>query len=226
MRSVILDLDDTLYPRRRYVQSGFARVARHVAGNRTVSVREAFALLCHAHGTAPGHEFQVLCAHLGLAEDGIDAWVRLFRAHMPAIWLPQDAARALRRLREDGFALAVLTNGLPSVQARKVAALGLAPLVDHVIYADEHAPGGKPHEAAFAEALRRLGTSPAETLMVGDDARCDVAGARAAGLRTVWLDRGSGGTRPACGADAIATGIEQVPHLAAALLPSGAVHAA
>ncbi len=226
MRSVILDLDDTLYPRRRYVQSGFARVARHLAGSSGVSVDEAFAVLCRAHATSPGHEFQVLCAHLGLPEDGIGAWVGLFRAHMPTIWLPHDAARTLRGLRQDGFALAVLTNGLPSVQARKVAALGLESLVDHVIYADEHAPGGKPHEAAFAEALRRLGAVPTETLMVGDDARCDVEGARAAGLRAVWLDRRGDGSRVPNGADAVATGIGQVPHLAASLLPREAVHAA
>ena len=226
MRSVILDLDDTLYPRGRYVQSGFARVARHLAGSDGASASEAFAVLCRAHATAPGHEFQVLCAHLGLPEDGIAAWIALFRAHMPTIWLPHEAAGALRRLRQDGFALAVLTNGLPSVQARKVAALGLEPLVDHVIYADDHAPGGKPHAAAFAEALRCLGADPQRTLMVGDDVRCDVEGARAAGLRAVWLDRRGAGAPPACGADAVVTGIEQLPHLAASLLPQEAVHAA
>ena len=30
-RGLILDLDDTLYPRERFVRSGFAAVARHVA---------------------------------------------------------------------------------------------------------------------------------------------------------------------------------------------------
>lgn len=225
MRSVILDLDDTLYPRRRYVQSGFARVARHLAGSDSVRASEAFTVLCRAHATAPGHEFQVLCAHLGLPEAGIAAWIGLVRAHMPTIWLPHESAGALRRLRQDGFTLAVLTNGLPSVQARKVAALGLEPLVDHVIYADEHAPGGKPHEAAFAEALRRLGADPERTLMVGDDPRCDVEGARAAGLRAVWLDRRGTGALP-CSADGVVTGIAQVPQLAASLLPQEAVHAA
>ncbi len=52
----------------------------------------------------------------------------------------------------------------------------------------------KPDPAIFEHALRALGARPEETVHVGDDWECDVLGARAAGIRPVWLDRdGLGG---------------------------------
>ena len=64
-------------------------------------------------------------------------------------------------LRSAGWRTALLTNGDPSVQAGKVRALGLEALVDHVVYASEHAPGGKPAREPFVEVLRRLQVGPA-----------------------------------------------------------------
>ena len=47
----------------------------------------------------------------------------------------------------------------------------------------------KPAARIFLEACTRLGLDPQQVLHVGDDPDLDVAGARAAGLRTAWLNR-------------------------------------
>jgi 4-nitrophenyl phosphatase len=47
---------------------------------------------------------------------------------------------------------------------------------------------GKPHRPIFEMALERLGCRPPEAAMVGDGLATDVAGGRAAGMFTVWLD--------------------------------------
>jgi HAD superfamily hydrolase (TIGR01549 family) len=47
----------------------------------------------------------------------------------------------------------------------------------------------KPHPAIFSTLCARLGVSPDRALMVGDDPVADVAGARAAGLRAIRIDR-------------------------------------
>ena len=47
----------------------------------------------------------------------------------------------------------------------------------------------KPAPAMFARALAALALGPHEVLHIGDSLRCDVAGARAAGIRTVWINR-------------------------------------
>jgi 4-nitrophenyl phosphatase len=52
---------------------------------------------------------------------------------------------------------------------------------------------GKPHRPIFEMALERLGCRPAEAAMVGDSLVTDVAGGRAAGMFTVWLDAAGDG---------------------------------
>jgi HAD superfamily hydrolase (TIGR01450 family) len=57
---------------------------------------------------------------------------------------------------------------------------------------------GKPHPPIFEIALERLGCRAPEAAMVGDSLAADVAGGRAAGMVTVWVDpegegRGAGG---------------------------------
>jgi putative hydrolase of the HAD superfamily len=47
----------------------------------------------------------------------------------------------------------------------------------------------KPRAEIFAEVVKRLGVSPAETLHVGDSLRADVVGAARAGMRTAWITR-------------------------------------
>jgi putative hydrolase of the HAD superfamily len=45
----------------------------------------------------------------------------------------------------------------------------------------------KPHEAMFMAALRKLDAEPSEAVHVGDLLRTDVAGAKAMGMKAVWL---------------------------------------
>ena len=55
---------------------------------------------------------------------------------------------------------------------------------------------GKPHAPIFEMALERLGCRPDEAMMVGDGLTTDIAGGRAAGMATVWLDPDGGTRRP------------------------------
>lgn len=47
---------------------------------------------------------------------------------------------------------------------------------------------GKPHAPLFEFTLERLGCRPREAAMVGDNLPSDIAGGRAAGMFTVWID--------------------------------------
>lgn len=66
----------------------------------------------------------------------------------------------------------------------------------------EHAAGvtarvlGKPSPAFYQLALEAAGTKPTRAVMVGDDLRSDVAGAKAVGLRAVLVRTGKGGGPP------------------------------
>ncbi len=98
-----------------------------------------------------------------------------------------DAVAALEELAAAGLALAVVANwdvSLHDVLAR----LGLAQRFAAIVAAAA-VGAAKPDPRPFEVALGLLGVEPAECVHVGDDPATDVAGAEAAGLAAVLLDR-------------------------------------
>lgn len=97
-----------------------------------------------------------------------------------------DAAPALTTLRERGLRTVCVSNWdyeLPAVLER----IGLATAFDGVV-TSAAAGARKPDPAIFAPALAIAGCTAAEALHVGDSDE-DVAGARAAGIDVVRIDR-------------------------------------
>jgi FMN phosphatase YigB (HAD superfamily) len=101
---------------------------------------------------------------------------------------PVDAAReTLAALRDRGIATAILTNGWTPLQQRKIARAldGAAPAL---ILVSDALGAVKPERAAFDALVDALRVPRERLWYVGDNARGDVAGALAAGLRGVWFD--------------------------------------
>lgn len=71
----------------------------------------------------------------------------------------------------------------------RIVQLGLHHYFDHVITFDD-TKEKKPSPVPFRKALEVLGTKPEETLMVGDWADRDIAGAKKLGIRTAWAGYG------------------------------------
>lgn len=226
-RGLILDLDDTLYPREHYVQSGLKAVARHLEAQHGIPAIDSFMTMSAARrGDQKGLELQAACERYELPLTMVAVLVDVIRVHRPTIHLPRETAAVLASLVADGWQLVVLTNGLPSMQRRKVEALGLTRLVRHIVFADEHAPGGKPSPVVFHEALRHLGVAAGRVIMVGDDPICDIAGARRVGLKTVRVATSERTSLLEPGADAVIDSLHQLPDVAAALMEAVSVHAA
>lgn len=106
-----------------------------------------------------------------------------------------EAVGVLCALRAAGHHLVLLTNGDRDLQRRKVAASGLLPLFDGVVISGLLGIG-KPDPAIFVHALGLVGGRPEAAVMVGDSPHRDIAGANAAGIRGVWVDRGLGAPPP------------------------------
>jgi putative hydrolase of the HAD superfamily len=102
-----------------------------------------------------------------------------------------DAQPALEVARGNGWRIGVLTNGSTAQQNAKLAAIGLADLVD-VVSTSEGLGVSKPAAEAYHLTCKALGVEPADTLMIGDNFELDVLGARAAGLTAEHLDRTAG----------------------------------
>lgn len=218
-RAIVFDLDDTLYPYRRFLTSGFVAVAAHLAATTGLDARLGFAALHGAsRGATRGHEIQVCLDRYDLPASLLPELVEVFRHHDPRLRRLPVITRLLSDLRESGWRLGILTNGQPSIQARKIQALGLRPLVDVVLYASACGTGeGKPDPEAFAAIARQLSAPPERTVVVGNDEHCDVSGARAAGMRAVRCDAWVRQSIPSA-ANAITTRLTDVPAIALALL--------
>jgi 2-haloacid dehalogenase len=98
-----------------------------------------------------------------------------------------DARPAVERLREAGVAWAVLTNGGAEQTRALLEAAGLAERVWHVVSVEE-VRAYKPHPAPYRHVVELLELPPERVTLVAAHG-CDVLGARAAGLRAVWVDR-------------------------------------
>ena len=130
----------------------------------------------------------VLSRELGrdVEADTLMAAIR-FHAH-------PDAAPALDAARDRGLVTACVSNwdcALPGV----LESCGLGGRLD-VVIASATAGARKPDPAIFAAAIELAGCEPAEALHVGDTPEEDVAGARAAGIDVVLLDREGGDGKP------------------------------
>lgn len=101
-----------------------------------------------------------------------------------------DAFGALRALRSRGVRIVVASNWDCSL-GEVLAGAGLLSLVDGVV-SSAVVGAAKPDPALFEAALAVAGTPAEEAVHVGDSPDHDVAGARAAGVGAILLDRRGG----------------------------------
>ena len=94
-----------------------------------------------------------------------------------------DTPAALRRLREAGVAIGIVSNTGWNIRAGYERA-GLADLIDVFVLSHEH-DAAKPDPVLIELACARLGVPPRQTLMVGNDAPAD--GGAAAGIGCACL---------------------------------------
>ena len=86
------------------------------------------------------------------------------------------------------FLLGVITNGPGPMQREKLEKFDLLRYFDPVVV-DTEVGASKPDPAIFREAARRVGMPPEALLLVGNDLRADVEGARGAGWQNIWIKR-------------------------------------
>lgn len=109
-----------------------------------------------------------------------------------------DARAMLASLRYRGFRLGVVSNTIfpAHLFAHRIRAAGFVGYFDAVICSADIGYG-KPHPAIYSAALGALRLAPSEVLFVGDREDTDIAGARAAGIAAVRIDRRLDASRPA-----------------------------
>jgi putative hydrolase of the HAD superfamily len=222
-RAIVFDLDDTLYPEREFVFSGYRAVAAAFAdqigapfdlGRR---MKELF------DTPDRGRVFDVILAEAGIAgarvEGLVAEMIAAYRNHKPNIRLHRDAEAALSRL-SGRCRLGLISDGPLQMQRNKVDALSLGDRLDEIILTDQWGREfWKPHPRAFEEMSRRLGISASRCVYVADNQAKDFVAPAALGWHTVLIRRRDGiyaDSQPAAGSrvDAIIDSLD-------ALTPAG-----
>jgi len=195
--AITLDLDDTLWPiepvmrraERRlhdWLQTHCPRAAAAYPIEGMRALRDRIA----RENPHLAHDFSAqrrLSLHTALSEHGYGdghverAYVEFYAARNE-VECSADALPALTRLGTQ-FPLVSVTNGNADLER-----IGLAHLFRFTV-SSRDCGVAKPAPEIFHAACARLGLPPHAVLHVGDDPELDVAGARAAGLRTAWINR-------------------------------------
>lgn len=132
-------------------------------------------------------------ADLGLELDHalLDEVLRMEQeAWWEGVTVDPEAVPTLEVLRSRGLRVGLCSNAPYRVRSmhEQLEHFGLRPHLDAVTFSGE-LRWRKPSARVFEAAVHALGTSMATTIVVGDDIRDDIEGARAAGMRSVLVSR-------------------------------------
>lgn len=207
---MVFDLDDTLYPERQFVLSGFRAVAAafaHLLGPIESAARDMVRLFDSAHRR---RVFDQLLIDRGAPVDAalVQHMIARYRGHPPILSLHDDARRALTRLRSVAR-LALISDGPSATQSAKIDALVIRPSFEHIILTDDLGEGmGKPHPLAFERVMALFAARPTQCAYVADNPAKDFVAPNRLGWATVRVVRPDGiyaNTSPAPGGEPAVT---------------------
>jgi len=98
-----------------------------------------------------------------------------------------EAIETLQELVRRGVKLALITNGNAKKQRYKIDKFKLAEYFE-VCLVEEEVGFGKPDRRVFELAMEKLGVTPSETWMVGDNLEWDIEIPKQLGIYTIWND--------------------------------------
>lgn len=199
-RLILFDLDDTLCDHstslRVRLRMAFGPVFDGISGvdlNEVVEASAARSIAGTAHFAAVLGEFGVTDSERisGAVQRYIGDRYRGLKLYAESL----EVLQVIRQRKQVGL----ITNGPSKIQRDKLIWLDIAHLFPLALVSEEEGIA-KPDPEIFHRALRLVGSQPEEAVYIGNAPEIDVAGAQAAGLTSVWINRGSqpwpGGKRP------------------------------
>ena len=102
-----------------------------------------------------------------------------------------DTIPTMNYLRQRGYKLGLVTDtdGTHGLKAQRINKLSFRDFFSVVIVAGEDTPELKPNPTPFLKASERLGVTNQSSVFIGDKPFTDIAGAKAAGMKTIHVQR-------------------------------------
>jgi putative hydrolase of the HAD superfamily len=194
IKAVFFDIDDTLYD-----TSGFAKLARKAALNVMIDAglplesEEAYNLLreiINEHGSNYGKHFNVLTKRVFGEEKPLLIALGMITYHnvkFALLRLFPQTTKTLIYLKEKGYQLGVISNGKTIKQWEKLIRLDLHHFFDEVITSEE-AKFEKPDSRIFELAMKKMGCTANNSIMVGNKFNEDIVGALSSGMSAILVN--------------------------------------
>ncbi|MEN2999462.1 MAG: HAD family hydrolase [Acidilobaceae archaeon] len=189
MRTVVFDLDNTLYDEWLFLHEAFLKISEHLG--KKYGREEVFRLLMEIYES---HDrtypmFDALLERLGAPKEEMGRVLELYYGSGENARPYEDAEEVLRELGKK-YELVLLTEGRPELQRRKLRSLGLEGFFSEVIVIDERFGRihRKPSPLPFLHLL--AGREAKETAYVADNPFKDFLAPNRLGIFTVRLRRG------------------------------------
>lgn len=181
---VIFDLDDTLYPEKQYVRSGYKKIADYMQNVEKMEHKLWEAFLKGEPAIDAVLEREGL-----LTEEIKNKCVKIYRNQVPEISFYEGAEELLLELKSEGKRLAVITDGRPEGQRAKIKALNLEGYFEKIIITDEL--GGieyrKPNEKAFVLMREFFDSEYEKMIYIGDNPKKDFQAPEKLGMKSVHI---------------------------------------
>ncbi|WP_410540545.1 HAD family hydrolase [Streptomyces sp. KL2] len=179
----LFDLDGTLVDRRAVFGDAVADLCRAHAFGPAVEQW----LLTELADRANPDDFARLRTAFDLEEPAAELWQEYVGLMAAAVTCRPTVLEGLARLRTAAWTVGVITNGAADIQRAKLAATGIAELVDGIAVSGD-LEIRKPDQRLFELAAARCGLDLSDGgWMIGDNPAGDIGGGHQAGLRTIWL---------------------------------------
>lgn len=196
LNTIIFDLDDTLFPsselsKKARIHACESMIREGLPAKSTEECYERLQRIVKEFGSNDPDHFSKLCESYGIPPkpkiiaNGVVAYHSIKISQLAAYPTVEDT---LMRLHKEGYTIALITAGLPVKQWEKIVRLGLRPYFTHIHVVDGPDPDNK--KKAFEEMIVRCGSTPGETLVVGDRVDREIRFANELGCHTLRILQG------------------------------------
>jgi len=183
-KTIVFDLDDTLYKEIDYVFSGFSIVADFISKNID---EEKSSILTKLKSWYQKNQnpFENLISQYGL-EYSLSEILDVYRNHVPDIVVDEETLKTLDKIRRNNVSIGLITDGRSVQQRNKIKSLGLEKFIDRKIISEEFG-SEKPAIANYTYFMDENDLKNTIYFYVGDNIEKDFISPNKLGWTTICL---------------------------------------
>jgi putative hydrolase of the HAD superfamily len=184
-KSIIFDLDDTLYNEIDYLKSAYKEIAATIAKKSSGIFNEEniYNDLCFFYAQKKDTFLEVIEKY-NLKNILKEDLLKLYRNHYPSINLIYENENLLKKLKANGHKLGLITDGRTIQQRNKIKALNIEKYFDYILISEEFGTE-KPNPSNFNYFVELFGES--SFFYVADNVSKDFIAPNNMGWKTICL---------------------------------------